>query len=216
MNVVPFLCPMALNLHQKRPSSVTFGRLFHRTIRREIVAPSFVLMGDGARKLPPWGLYFFNFSRHFTIDAHFRECVNHDDAMPWMVACDVSDSTQKESTTPKGVASASHLPPRVASYRRQPWAIESTTPMGLPYHHPLITTPQHDDGPRHGIYHHATIWGVTKPFRWGCPTTNHLLPHHNARMAPIMAIYHHATTRGVPMPERRIACRMAIHRQATA
>ena len=44
MNVVPFLCRMALNLHQKRPSSVTFGRLFHRAIRREIVAPSFVLM----------------------------------------------------------------------------------------------------------------------------------------------------------------------------
>ena len=53
MNVVPFLCPMALNLHQKRPSSVTFGRLFHRAIRREIAAPSSVLMGDGAAKLPP-------------------------------------------------------------------------------------------------------------------------------------------------------------------
>lgn len=82
MNVVPFLCRMALNLHQKRPSSVTSGRLFHRAIRREIVAPSFVLMamvqqsyprhpsfhhtirretaapsfvlmGDGAAKLPP-------------------------------------------------------------------------------------------------------------------------------------------------------------------
>ena len=82
VNAVPFLCPMALNLHQKRPSSVTFGRLFHRAIRREIAAPSFVLMamvqqsypchpsfhrtirhkiaapssvlmGDGAAKLPP-------------------------------------------------------------------------------------------------------------------------------------------------------------------
>ena len=82
MNVVPFLCPMALNLHQKRPSPVTSGRLFHRairresvrpsfvlmamvqgnyprhppfhrTIRREIAAPSSVLMGDGAAKLPP-------------------------------------------------------------------------------------------------------------------------------------------------------------------
>ena len=53
MNVVPFLCPMALNLHQKRPSSVTSGRLFHRAIRRETAAPSFVLMGDGAAKLPP-------------------------------------------------------------------------------------------------------------------------------------------------------------------
>ena len=82
MNVVPFLCRMALNLHQKRPSSVTSGWLFHRAIRREIVAPSSVLMamvqgnypchpsfhrtirhkiavpssvlmGDGAAKLPP-------------------------------------------------------------------------------------------------------------------------------------------------------------------
>ena len=53
MNVVPFLCRMALNLHQKRPSSVTSGWLFHRTIQREIVTPSFVLMGDGAAKLPP-------------------------------------------------------------------------------------------------------------------------------------------------------------------
>ena len=34
------------------------------------------------RMLPPWGLYFFNFSRHFPIDAHFCKCVNHYDAMP--------------------------------------------------------------------------------------------------------------------------------------
>ena len=53
MNVVPFLCRMALNLHQKRPSSVTSGWLFHSTIRRGIAVPSFVLMRDGAAKLPP-------------------------------------------------------------------------------------------------------------------------------------------------------------------
>ena len=53
MNAVPFLCRMTLNLHQKRPSPVTSGWLFHRAIRRETVAPSFVLMGDGAAKLPP-------------------------------------------------------------------------------------------------------------------------------------------------------------------
>ena len=52
MNVVPFLCPMALNLHQKRPSSVTFGRLFHRAIRREIAAPSFVLMAMVQQSYP--------------------------------------------------------------------------------------------------------------------------------------------------------------------
>ena len=140
VNAVPFLCPMALNLHQKRPSPVTSGWLFHRAIRREIAAPSSVLMamvqqsypchpsfhratrheiavpsfvlmgdgaaklppssaipprnttqncgaiirfdGDGARELPPWGLYFFNFPHNFPIDAHSRRCVNYDDVMP--------------------------------------------------------------------------------------------------------------------------------------
>ena len=90
--------------------------------------------------------------------------------MPRMVTCDAFDSTQKESTTPKGVASTSHLPPRVASYRRQPRAIECTTPMGLPYHCPFITATQHRDGTRHGIYHHATIWSVTIPSRGVAPS----------------------------------------------
>ena len=117
------------------------------------------------RMLPPWGLYFFNSPRHFPIDAHFHECVNHYDAMPRMVTCSAFNSTKKESTTPKGVASTLHLPPRVADDRRLPWAIKSTTPMGLPYHHPLITAPQRGDGAHHGIYHHATIWSVTIPQR---------------------------------------------------
>ncbi|EGV29297.1 hypothetical protein HMPREF9431_02049 [Segatella oulorum F0390] len=30
--------------------------------------------------------------------------------------------------------------PRIASYRRQPWAIESITPMGLHHHQPFIIT----------------------------------------------------------------------------
>ena len=97
------------------------------------------------RMLPPWGLYFLKIPVPFHHHPHFCDRVNHDDAMPRMVTCGAFDSTQKESTTPKGVASASHLPPRVASYRRQPRAIECTTPMGLPYHHPLITTPQRGD-----------------------------------------------------------------------
>ena len=54
--------------------------------------------------LPPWGLYFFKFPVPFPHHPHFCECVNHDDAMPRMVTCDAFDSTQKESTTPKGVA----------------------------------------------------------------------------------------------------------------
>ena len=52
MNVVPFLCPMALNLHQKRPSPVTSGRLFHRAIQREIAAPSSVLMAMVQQSYP--------------------------------------------------------------------------------------------------------------------------------------------------------------------
>ena len=52
---------------------------------------------------------------------------------------------QKESATPKGVAFLLASLPRVASYRRQPWAIESTTPIGLPGHQPLIIAPQPGD-----------------------------------------------------------------------
>ena len=96
---------------------------------------------------------------------------------------------------PQGGSLPHSLLPRVASYRRQPWAIESTTPMGLPYHHPLITTPQHEDedniavelrhhcpfitSPQrgdcapHGIYHHTTTWSMTIPSRWGCIDTSH-------------------------------------------
>ena len=68
--------------------------------------------------------------------------------------------------------------PGVASYRRQPRAIESTTPMGLMYHHPLITTPQRGDGARHGIYHRTTTWSMTIPSRG---------------VAHRMAIHHRAT-----------------------
>ena len=100
--------------------------------------------------------------------------------MPRMVTCGAFDSTQKESTTPKGVASTSHLSPGVASYRRQPRAIECTTPMELPYHHPLIITPQREDEdnivvelrPLLPIYYHTTTR------RW-CMTW-HLSSRHNA------------------------------------
>ena len=168
------------------------------------------------RTLPPWGLYLFKFLALFPHHPHFCGCVNYDDAMPRMVTCDAFDSTKKESTTPKGVASTLHLPPRVASYRRQPRAIECIPPMGLPYHHPLITTPQHDDGPRHGIYHHATIWSVNIPFRWGCTPHAHSLPQHGIEIVRIMAIYHHAITRGVAIPQHGIAYHIAIYCQTMA
>ena len=41
---------------------------------------------------------------------------------------------------PQGGSLPHSLLPGVASYRRQPWAIESTTPMGLPYHCPFAIT----------------------------------------------------------------------------
>ena len=52
--------------------------------------------------------------------------------------------------TPQGGSIPPTSLPGVASYRRQPRAIKSTTPMGLMYHHPLITTPQRGDDARHG------------------------------------------------------------------
>ena len=41
---------------------------------------------------------------------------------------------------PQGGSIPHTLLPGVASYRRQPRAIKSITPMGLPYHCPFITT----------------------------------------------------------------------------
>ena len=46
---------------------------------------------------------------------------------------------------PQGGSIPPTLLPGVASYRRQPRAIESTTPMGLRHHQPFITTPQRED-----------------------------------------------------------------------
>ena len=82
-------------------------------------------------------------------------------AMRWVF---VAWSAQIERKyTPQESSIPPTLLPRVASYRRQPQAIESTTPMGLPHHQPFITAPQRDDGTRHGIYHHTTTWSMTIP-----------------------------------------------------
>ena len=61
--------------------------------------------------------------------------------------------------------------PRVASYRRQPWAIESTTPMGLPYHCPFMT---------------ITTTGMRITLRWSCAHHGHLSSHHNAECAHVI------------------------------
>ena len=92
MNAVPVWCPRALNLHQKRPSSVTSGCLLHRAIRREIAAPSSVLMGDGAAKLP----------RH----PSFHRAMQHETAAPSFVL--MGDGAAK-------LPPSSAIPPRHAT-----------------------------------------------------------------------------------------------------
>ena len=54
--------------------------------------------------------------------------------------------------------------------------------MGLPYHHPLITTPQRGDEDNIVV-----------------------------ELRPSLPIYYRATTWGVPMQQHRIVHRMAIH-----
>ena len=85
--------------------------------------------------------------------------------------------------------------PRVASYRRQPWAIKSTTPMGLRRHQPLITAPQHRDGGRNGHLPSRHNMGCDHTIPWNC------VPH---------AHYHHTTTWGVTTSPRGIARRSRL------
>ena len=97
MNAVPFLCPMALNLHQKRPSSVTFGRLFHRTIGREIAAPSFVLMAMVQGNYPLGGYTFFNSPHPFP--AFGNSVARRGSRLRVAFACIVGENSVKEKWT---------------------------------------------------------------------------------------------------------------------
>ena len=61
---------------------------------------------------------------------------------------------------PQGGSLSHSLLPGVASYRRQPRAIESTTPVGLPYYYPLIIMPPRVTSSRHPMglpYHYPFI-----------------------------------------------------------
>ena len=58
---------------------------------------------------------------------------------------------------PQGGSLPHSLLPGVASYRRQPWAIESTTPMGLPYYYPLIIMPPHVTSSHHPMGLHISL-----------------------------------------------------------
>ena len=108
---------------------------------------------------------------------------------------------RKKVQPPRGVASALHLPPRVASYRRQPRAIKSITPMGLPYHCPFITT---------------TTMGTRITLRWDCVPHEHSSPRHGIGMVSDTSIYYNSITWGVPMPSQGVAHRMAINYQTHA
>ena len=85
----------------------------------------------------------------------------------------------KEYNPQGGSISRTSLP-RVASYRRQPWAIESTTPVGLPYYYPLIIMPPRVTSSHHPmglhislpIYHnhnHGDEDNITVEFAHHCP-----------------------------------------------
>ena len=121
-----------------------------------------------------------------------------------MVTCDAFDSTLKESTTPKGVAFHTSLP-RVASYRRQPWAIESTTPMGLHHHQPLIIMPPRGDNTRHAHLSAHHSMGCDHTTVWDCVSHRHSLPHHGIGMVSSMGIYYNSTIWGVTTSPRGIA-----------
>ena len=58
---------------------------------------------------------------------------------------------------PQGGSLPHSLLPGVASCRRQPRAIESTTPMGLPYYYPLITTLQCGISSHHPMGLHISL-----------------------------------------------------------
>ena len=58
---------------------------------------------------------------------------------------------------PQGGSLPHSLLPGVASYRRQPWAIESTTPMELPYYYPLIIMPPHVTSSHHPMELHISL-----------------------------------------------------------
>ena len=83
------------------------------------------------RRLPPWGLYFF--SSHIITTRGEQ-----------MVSCTQIDFKKYNAD---GIGSRPATLPRVASYRRQPWAIKSTTPMVLVLVHRFPNKQNHTRNP---------------------------------------------------------------------
>ena len=81
--------------------------------------------------------------------------------------------------------------PRVASYRRQPRAIKSTTPMGLHHHQPLIIMPPRGDNTRHAHLSAHHSMGCDHTTAWNCAPHRHSLPHHGIGMVRGKMMYRH-------------------------
>ena len=91
--------------------------------------------------------------------------------------------------TPQGGSIPLILLPGVASYRRQPRAIKSTTPVGLPYHHPLTTTPQPGDSAHHGHLLSRHNMGCDHTIPWGYVPRGHPSPRHSIEMVHGIPIF---------------------------
>ena len=81
--------------------------------------------------------------------------------------------------------------PGVASYRRQPRAIESTTPMGLMYHHPLIIMSRHKDSAHHGHLSSRHNMEYNHTIARDCAPHGHLSSRHGIGMARDNMMYRH-------------------------
>ena len=83
---------------------------------------------------------------------------------------------------PQGGSIPPTLLPGVASYRRQPRAIESTTPMGLRAAWPSIAKRQHKDSVQHGHLSSRHNMGCDHTIAWSRAPHAHPSPNHGIGM----------------------------------
>ena len=99
---------------------------------------------------------------------------------------------------PQGGSLPHLLLPGVASYRRQPRAIESTTPMGLPYYYPLIIMPPHVISSHHLVglpYYYPLITTLQRG----------ISSHPPDGVAVSLSIHHYTITRDIITPPDGVA-----------